>query len=457
MRLGILTSHPIQYQAPWFRGLAKEVELEVFFAHRPDAAQQGEGFGTSFSWDVDLLSGYKHHFLKNVSPKPSPSRFFGCDTPEIAKIIGGLQDDGGRTTGQQVSGQSLLVNGQRPRRFDAFIVCGWHLKAYWQAIRACRRAGIPVLVRGDSQLMTPRSRLKTWIKEIIYRIMLRQFDGFLVVGQRNREYLAHYGVPAEKMFFAPHFVDNEWFAAKAAEVRSQKSEVRRKWGIPEETFCVLFCGKFIAKKRPLDLVEAARILTAEAAKNAKDGSKQPVHLLFVGSGELGAELRRSCHVVFDAENASLSTSDGERAGVRCAPQPSTINHQLPPASFASFLNQSELPAAYAAADVLVLPSDGGETWGLVVNEAMACGLPAIVSDAVGCAPNLIDEGRTGFSFAVGDIAQLAQRLKQLVAMRQNRHDFAPALADKMNAYSIRSAVAGTLVAMQSMQLRRKKL
>ena len=158
----------------------------MYFAHRPDAAQQGEGFGKSFSWDVDLLSGYRHRFLKNVSTRPSPSSFFGCDTPEIAKIIEGLQDDGRRTTGQQVSGQSSVVSGQRPRRFDAFIVCGWHLKTYWQAIRACRRAGIPVLVRGDSQLMTPRSRLKTWAKEIGYRLMLQQFDGFLVVGQRNR-------------------------------------------------------------------------------------------------------------------------------------------------------------------------------------------------------------------------------------------------------------------------------
>jgi glycosyltransferase involved in cell wall biosynthesis len=445
MRLGILASHPIQYQAPWFRRLAKEVELEVFFAHRPDVVQQGEGFGGKFSWDVDLLSGYKNHFLKNVSHRPSPSRFFGCDTPEIAKIIEGLCDNGRRTTGQQVSGQPSLVNGQPTRRFDAFVVCGWHLKCYWQAIRVCRRARIPVLVRGDSQLLTPRSRLKTWLKEIGYRLMLRQFDGFLVVGQRNREYLAHYGVPAEKIFFAPHFVDNEWFAARAAEVRSQKSEVRKKWGIPEEAFCVLFCGKFISKKRPLDLIEAARIITAEDAKKAKDGSKRSIHLLFVGSGELGAELRKGCNVVFDAENASLSTSDGERDGVRCAPQPSSINHQLPPASFAGFLNQSELPAAYVAADVMALPSES-ETWGLVVNEAMACGLPAIVSDAVGCAPDLIAEGKTGFIFPIGNAPALAERLEQLAGLQDCHFNFSTALSRKLGNYSVKAAVEGALQA-----------
>jgi glycosyltransferase involved in cell wall biosynthesis len=329
---------------------------------------------------------------------------------------------------------------QRP--FDAFIVCGWHLKSYWQAIRACRRAGIPVLVRGDSQLMTPRSRLKTLAKEIGYRLMLRQFDGFLVVGQRHREYLAHYGVPADKMFFAPHFVDNEWFAARAAEVRGQRSEVRKKWGIPEEAFCVLFCGKFIAKKRPLDLVEAARILTAKNAKNAKTASKRPVHLLFVGSGELGSKLRESCNIVFDAENTARSQkSEIRNQKFADSHHPLSISHQ-PSASFTGFLNQSELPAAYVAADVMVLPSES-ETWGLAVNEAMACGLSAIVSDAVGCAPDLIEDGKTGFTFPLGDAAALAERLERLAGMQDCHFDFTTALSQKLTHYSVKVAAEGT--------------
>src|SRR5881396_2777986 len=94
MRLGILTSHPIQYQAPWFRALAKEVDLEVFFAHRPSAAEQGKaGFGVAFEWDVDLLSGYRYRFLKNLSNKPGVDRFSGCDTPGITGIIGEKTED----------------------------------------------------------------------------------------------------------------------------------------------------------------------------------------------------------------------------------------------------------------------------------------------------------------------------------------------------------------------------
>ncbi len=87
-----------------------------------------------------------------------------------------------------------------------------------------------------------------------------------------------------------------------------------------------------------------------------------------------------------------------------------------PLHVAGFQNQTELPAWYAAADVLVLPSDGGETWGLVVNEALACGTPAVVSDAVGCAPDLAldrDPGRTGAVFAVGDPAALADAVERL--------------------------------------------
>ena len=86
MRLGILTSHPIQYQAPWFRALAGSLDLEVFFAHR-QAAQEQADFGTAFEWDVDLLSGYPHRFLRNVSQRPGVNHFSGCDTPELATII----------------------------------------------------------------------------------------------------------------------------------------------------------------------------------------------------------------------------------------------------------------------------------------------------------------------------------------------------------------------------------
>lgn len=387
MRLGILSTHPIQYQAPWFRALARQVQLEVYFMHRQTEAEQGQaGFGVAFEWDVDLLSGYESRFLKNIAARPSVFRFYGCDTPEIGDII------------------------QR-KRFDAFIVTGWNTKSYLQAVRACRHAGVPVLVRGDSQLRSRRSLPKRLAMEVRQRWLVRQFDGFLTVGKRNREYLEHFGARPARIFFAPHFVDNDWFAARVQAGSGKERETRAQWGVGDETLVTLFVGKFIKKKRPGDLLRALSRLRAQSV-NASG--------VFVGAGELERELRASA----------------EQLGVR--------------AQFVGFKNQTELPACYAGADVLVLPSDGDETWGLVVNEAMACGLPAIVSDAAGCAPDLIDPGRTGFVFPIGDEAALAGRLAALAALKVAGHDFTPDLQAKMRDYSLENATRGTLGALAAL-------
>jgi glycosyltransferase involved in cell wall biosynthesis len=446
MRLGILASHPVQYHAPWFRALAKHVDLTVYFAHRQSAQEQADaGFGVAFDWDVDLTSGYNHQFLNNVARHPSVNDYAGCDTPEIADIIGRQQNH--ETTGQRdskdgpvVSGHWSVVNDRR--RFDAFIVMGWYLKSYMLAVKACRAAGILVLARGDSQLRTPRPLLTRVGMEVRQRLLLRRFDGFLSPGQRHREYLRHFGVPAEKIFFVPHFVDNERFAAQANQIRNEKVEIRKRWGIAEDAFVALFVGKFIPRKRPTDLVRAVQLLLSsnfDLPSSISDlpssASVRKLHLLFVGSGELGAELRANCNVVFDAEQSVVSSP--------------VVSGRLPWASFAGFLNQTEIPKAYVAADVLVLPSES-ETWGLAVNEAMACDLPVIVSEAVGCAPDLVEEGATGFSYSNGDIALLARRLETLVQMKQRGHEFAGLLAAKLRTHSVETAMTSTIEAVQEL-------
>lgn len=385
MRVGILASHPIQYQAPWFRGLAQVADVTVFFAHRQTAREQADaGFGVPFDWDVDLLASYRHVFLRNVSTSPSVNHFHGCDTPEIGDII------------------------QR-EKFDAFIVNGWYLKSFLQAAAACRRAGTPVFVRGDSQLGTSQSFLKRAAKEVTHRLLLRRFDGFLYVGRRNAEYLEHYGAAKERMFFVPHFVDNAWFAARVAEASAQREAVRASWGAGPESVVALFVGKLIEKKRPSDLVHA---LGAGANPNTL--------AVFVGSGELENSLR------------ALAKELGVKA------------------HFAGFKNQSELPLHYLSADALVLPSNAGETWGLVVNEAMACGLPAIVSDAVGCVPDLIDEHETGFSFPLENAHALMERLRLMEQKKRASHDWRPALRNKLATYSLETAVSGTMNAIKAL-------
>jgi glycosyltransferase involved in cell wall biosynthesis len=385
MRIGFLTSHPIQYQAPWFRAVAKKADVKVFFGYRPNAEQQSIGFGQAFQWDIDLLSGYEHRFLNNKATRPGTDHFSECDTPQIRKLI-------------------------EEENFDAFIICGWNLKCYWQAVWTCRRLSVPVFVRGDSQLRSPRSKLTQHLKSLVYRRMLRQFDGFLYVGSRNLEYLRYYGVPENRLFFVPHFVDNQWFSARADEAISRRDQQRAIWGVTSQTTVALFTGKLIAKKRPHDLLRALACLRGTATE---------VVAVFVGSGDLESSLR------------------------------ATANDLQMAAHFEGFRNQTELPHYYVASDVLVLPSDGGETWGLVVNEAMACGIPAIVSDAVGCSPDMIDEGKTGLTFEMGDVEALAECLIRVSSLIRDNFDFKTNLNKKLETYSIAHATESTLSAIRS--------
>ena len=164
----------------------------MFYAHKQTAKGQAEaGFGVEFEWDVPVLEGYPYRFLKNVSQRPGLDWFGGCDCPEIGEI--------------------LVREG-----FTHVLLIGWHKKVFWQAFWAAKKAGIRVLSRGDSQLEITTSPLKRAVKFVAYRFLLPRFDAHLYVGRRNREYLKHYGVKDARLFFSPHFVDNEWWRSRAA-------------------------------------------------------------------------------------------------------------------------------------------------------------------------------------------------------------------------------------------------
>jgi glycosyltransferase involved in cell wall biosynthesis len=380
MRLAVLTSHPIQYQAPLFRALAQAVDLTVYFAHEATASDQAAaGFEVAFTWDIDLLAGYRHVFLRNKASRPDPSGFFGCDTPEIA---------------------TRLAQG----RYDALLVSGWHLKSYWQGVLAARRLGISVLVRGDSQLEMPGGGLKRLAKSMIYPTMLRYFDVALYVGQRSRSYYEHYQFPKSRLFFAPHCVDNEWFAERATP--AGRVALRNAHRIAPEVKVALFAGKLINRKRPLDLVRAV--------------------------GKLVGEGRNLCVMVAGAGNLMHDVEREARA----------LNVPL---VLLGFCNQSQMPAAYAASDVLVLPSSERETWGLVANEALASGLPIIVSNACGCAPDLAQDQTAGRVFATGDIDGLADALRDLSDRPPPHTD----ISRKVQNYSITAAVDGICAALEA--------
>ncbi len=371
-KLGFLATHPIQYYSPLFYYLAqkKDLDVTVYYCHKPTPEQQGAGFGVPFEWDKDLLSGYRHIFLSNVSKRPGISNFFGCDTPEIDEII-------------------------RRQKFDSFIIMGWDKRSYWQAIKACGRAGTLLMVRGDSQLSRRTPAVKLLAKRIIYPCFMRRFHACLAVGLRSEEYFRYYG--AKRVVRSPHFVDNEWF-----ERESQKSLEPRSGPI------FLFSGKFEEKKHPMDYLKALEKL--------KQDSTAPIRAVMAGDGVL----REKCEQF--AKDKKLDVH------------------------FTGFVNQSAMPKIYASADVLVLTSDDRETWGLVVNEAMACGLPVIVSEEAGSAPDLVSHGNTGFIFPCGDVEKLASYMQKF---RQDR-SLAISMGCQARVYikdfSVARAAAGILQA-----------
>ena len=371
--LAILTTHPIQYQVPLWQALAKarQVPFEVWYLsdHAIRKSFDSE-FGQEFSWDLDMLSGYPHRFLK-TNANHDVTRFGRL---RLAESL----DDLSRT-----------------RNVKAIWVQGWQVAAYWQAVWQVHAAGIPVWLRGESNDLAHTSLWKGAIKRAALGHLFSRIKNFLYIGSANRRFYENFGVRQEQLYSTPYAVDNDRFAQAADKLRSQRDEIRRGWKIPQDSFCILFAGKFIPKKRPIDLVRAA-------ANLQPGGRAKRIHLLFAGSGELGGELRSRCSVAYDAETQH---SPLDRRGISV--------EENPTASFTGFLNQTEISRAYVAADCLILPSDSGETWGLVVNEAMASSLPCAVSDQCGCGEDLVRPIHGELCFRLGDLDGIGIALARL--------------------------------------------
>lgn len=390
IKVGVLATHPIQYQAPWFRLLAacSEIDLTVYYCLIPDDREQGRDFGVAFRWDIPLLDGYRFEVLENIAGSPTPSQFEGCDTPGIDTVV-------------------------RHGAFDAFIVNGWQVKSCIQLLWSCRRHGVPCIVRGESNDLRPRP---LW-KELVHRVLLSQFAACLFIGEGNKRFYLRNGVSLDKLFFAPYCVDNDRFAENVARLQGDRCVIRSSWGIPENAVTFLFCGKFIKKKRPMDILHSlVHLLRSGDLPGA-------IHLLMIGTGEL------------------LESCKAFAAG-----------HGLP-VTFAGFLNQSEIPRAYAVSDCLILPSDHGETWGLVVNEGMACGLPAIVSNEVGCHPDLIAPGETGLVFPTGDVEALASCMGAVASDVSRLGKMKCAARERISLFTYQEVLRGTLAALEYVKKR----
>ncbi|MBT8039553.1 MAG: glycosyltransferase family 4 protein [Gammaproteobacteria bacterium] len=375
-KIVFVTSHPIQYQVPVFRHLASmaELDFEVFFAMIPGESEQGAGFGISFEWDIPILEGYRYRVLDNRARVPGVTHFKGCDTPGVSDAI-------------------------REARPDAVVVNGWVVKSCLQALWACRRAGIPCLVRGEANDL----RQRPFWKRLLQRGLVSQYAACLYIGEANKLFYQARHVPGRRLFPSPYCVENERLAEQAHQLQPRRDSLREEWGIAPDVTCFLFCGKLELKKHPLELLASLRLALQKGGK---------LHLLMVGDGEL-----------------------------RSACEEFVRQHDLP-VTFAGFLNQSRISEAYVASDCLVLPSDAGETWGLVTNEAMACGKGAIVSDQVGCAADLVSPDETGHVFDFGDWQALADRMHHCATDPVALQAMGVSARERVFAYSPQAAAEG---------------
>jgi glycosyltransferase involved in cell wall biosynthesis len=365
IRLGHFVTHPIQYFAPLYRALSARDDVQLTVL-----------FGSRFG----LQPSFDEGFGKTIQ----------FDVPLLSGYRHRFLDN--RGSGEPTRGAGNfdcpgLDAVCREEKFDAVWVHGWAYRAQRQAIDSCRKRGVPYLIRAETTLLLkPRWSLRWLGARLMLGRMLRGAGACLYVGKSNRDFYASMGVVQSRLFPAHYSVDAARFRDAAGDDEGRR-RLRREHGADEETCVVVASSKAIERKRLDDAIRAVGRLGPD------------VRLWVLGDGPLRPRLeelaRREapCRVVWHG-----------------------------------FVNQSRIPPLLAAADVFVMPSQD-EPWGLSVNEAMAVGLPAVCSDGVGCAADLVRPGETGHTYPAGDVAALANCLEELRVDREKRRRMGAAARD----------------------------
>jgi glycosyltransferase involved in cell wall biosynthesis len=346
-----INTHPIQYFVPLYKYM-NEQGIPTACWYCSDENVKGHfdrQFGSNVAWDIPLLEGYEYRFFKNHSFKPSLyNGFFGL-----------------------VNFGMLTAMIRQPR--SIFVVHGWNYASLILVILFARVAGHILCIRGESPLNQEmlKSGLNRFFKTLILEYFLFRFAHFFFfIGAQNKNFYKYYGARDSELLFTPYAVDNFRFQAAADMWKPRRMELRDELGIPRDAKVILYTAKFIPKKRPLDLIQAFEKMEIPGK-----------YLIMVGDGVLKDELDRYADV-------------------------KGMKNVL----FPGFINQTEIVKYYALADVFVLCSDVGETWGLSVNEALNANLPVVVSDIAGCAYDLVRPSKTGFISRVGDVSDLAGKI-----------------------------------------------
>lgn len=365
-------SHPIQYVSPLLRELASQTQLKVYYYGGQSAVNDDKGFGQKVTWDIPLLDGYDLVFLKNASNSNSMNtRFLDAINWSIFKVL------------RQSDDKIVIVNG-------------WAYMSDWFVFLAARFYDKKVWMRAEmpwNQEEFKSHSFKKSLKFLLFKYVIFKYivDKCLYIGSQNKKYYLMHGVKEPRLIFAPYAVDNLSFQS----LKTDGSSARQKWCIDEKQIIILYSGKLIVKKRPLDLLKAFHQL-----KNAN------TVLFYMGDGPLRNELE-----------SYIS------------------QHNVKNVKISGFINQSEIGSIYCMADLFVMCSGIGETWGLSVNEAMNFSLPVIVSSTCGSSFDLVENGLNGYVFREGDIDALADSLQSLVNDTMLREKMGEASKEKINQFS----------------------
>ncbi|HWB94667.1 MAG TPA: glycosyltransferase family 4 protein [Puia sp.] len=354
-KIAIVTTHPIQYNAPLFRllGGSTRIVCKVFYTWE----QSGLGFkydpdfGRVVEWNIPLLDGYDHTFVRNIAADPGSHHFRGIVNPSLNKEIEDWQP-------------------------DAILIFGWAYDSHLRCLRHFHNK-IPVLFRGDSTLLDEQPGIKRGLRRLFLRWVYSHVDVALYVGCNNKDYFRKHGLRETQLVAAPHAIDNARFANPDKEYREQAKSWRSALNIADTDVVLLFAGKLEEKKDPLFLVRLAEKVPDNRLK-----------FIVVGNGALEGAVQEAA-----------------RADARFR--------------FLEFQNQQMMPVVYRLGDVFVLPSVGpGETWGLGANEAMASGCAVMLSDKVGGAVDLVREDQNGIVFPPRDVETAAALVRRLLDHRE---------------------------------------
>lgn len=352
MRIAFVVTHPVQYYAPLYQSLARCSEIQL---------------RVFYTWHGGAAAVLDQGFGRPIAwDIPLTTGYEYEVVPNCAAHPGSHHFRG-------IQNPELVKRVQiwRP---DVVHLTGYAYQSHLQLLYACHRAGLPVLFRGDSHLLDRSAGLKWLVKRRCLRQVFRWPAAFLYVGQHNKRYYQSFGVDESRLFHCPHSIDVRRFADPEGVLERQAADWRRQLGIGEQQSVVLYAAKFEPKKRPVEFMRSMLPLR-----------QQGLVVVMVGDGALGGEVQQLAGEFPD------------------------LFRVLP------FQNQSLMPVVYRLGDVFVLPSGWGETWGLAVNEALACGRRVLVSDRVGCAPDVVRPGVTGQIFRVEDTTDLVQKLRELLA------------------------------------------